>query len=193
MSVETVPVRPSLVDLTAAYAKILYSRVDVADGTQDTPLRAAKAFVEMTSGYDTDIDELITTFDGEGYDEMIAGVGLPFTSLCEHHMLPFVGECSIVYLPTSKIIGLSKLPRLLRAFARRLQNQERLTQQIADALVEHLSPIGVLVWIEAHHTCMSARGIESPGLMRTSVTRGAMRDKPATRAEALALIERKGR
>ena len=158
------------------------------DGTRDTPLRAAKAWDELTSGYAIDVPALFKTFDAEGYDEMIAVAGIPFTSLCEHHLLPFVGEAHVVYLPNERVVGLSKIPRIVDAYARRLQQQERLTSQIADALEQLLNPLGVLVLCEAQHSCMTSRGAKSQGRMRTSVTRGAMREQPASRAEAFALI-----
>jgi GTP cyclohydrolase IA len=177
-------------DLAEAYAQILDQTVSLTEGVEDTPRRAAKAWRELTSGYDVDVEALFTTFDREGFDEMIALRGVPFVSLCEHHLLPFVGEASVVYLPSTRIVGLSKIARVVQAYSRRLQVQERLTQQIADAMVKHLDPVGVLVHVTAHHTCMSARGIRSQGDMETSVTRGAMREKPASRDEAMRMIGR---
>lgn len=179
--------------LTSAYQTILEHTLGPAakrEGTIETPLRAAKAWQELTEGYDVDVAALFKVFDAEGYDEMVAVSGIPFASLCEHHMLPFIGTAHVVYLPTAKIVGLSKIPRVVNAFARRLQNQERLTAQIADALEEHLDPRGVLVMCEAEHSCMQLRGVKSHGVMRTSVTRGYMRDRPESRAEAFALIGR---
>lgn len=174
-----------------AYEVILSETIgEGTSGTLETPQRAAKAWRELTCGYDVDVPALFKVFEGEGYDEMVAITGVPFSSLCEHHLLPFTGHASVVYLPTEKIIGLSKIPRLVDAFARRLQNQERLAMNIADALETHLAPRGVMVLLEAHHSCMSLRGAKSHGEMRTSVTRGYMRDKPESRSEALALIAR---
>jgi GTP cyclohydrolase I len=184
---------PDLLRLAAAFETILSETIpDWAPGTAETPGRCAKAWVELTAGYDVDIEALFKTFDGEDYDEMVAVCGIPFSSMCEHHMLPFSGHAHVVYLPGKRVPGLSKIPRLVDAYARRLQQQERLTMQIADALVANLDPVGVLVMVEAEHLCMKLRGARSHGKMRTSVTRGAMRDKPAARAEALALIERNG-
>lgn len=174
--------------LTKSYASVLDETCSVSDGTRETPTRAAKAWLDLTSGYTADVDALFKTFEADGYDEMIACRDIPFASLCEHHLLPFVGKAHIVYLPTDRIIGLSKMPRLVRAFSRRLQNQERLTAQIADALEQHLHPLGVMVMCEAEHSCMRLRGVESHGQMRTSVTRGYMRNRPESRAEALSLI-----
>lgn len=175
--------------LTEAYATILGVTTTVTEGTVETPGRAALAWLELTAGYNVDVGSLLKTFDAEGYDEMIAVAGIPFSSLCEHHLLPFTGEAHVVYLPTEKIVGLSKIPRLVRAFAARLQNQERLAMNIADALEEHLAPLGVLVMCEGEHGCMMHRGVRSAGTMRTSVTRGYMRDRPESRAEAFALID----
>lgn len=178
----------TLSELTEAFAAILHATVKPSEGTQATPRRAALAWLEMTEGYHVDLAGLLTVFDGEGYDQMIACRDIPFTSLCEHHLMPFTGTASIVYLPCDKIVGLSKLPRIVRAFSRRLQNQERLTRDIADALDSHLDPLGVLIHIEAHHTCMSARGVSSQGAMVTSDVRGAMREQPQSRDEALRMI-----
>lgn len=161
------------------------------DGTQETPERAAKAWLEMTSGYDRDPAELFKVFDGDGYDELVLLSNVPFTSLCEHHLLPFIGVAHIGYIAEGKIIGLSKLARLLDTFARRLQVQERLATQIVNALEEHLSPKGSLCIIEAEHLCMRVRGVNKAGVTTTtSVIRGAFRDQDASRAEVMALIQR---
>lgn len=177
--------------LTEAYAAILDQIVTVTPGTRETPHRAAKAMLEMTEGYTTDIASLFTTFDSEGYDQMIAVTDIPFVSLCEHHALPFSGVAHIVYIPNGKVVGLSKIPRLVHAYAKRFQIQERLTAQIADALEEHVSPIGVMVLIEAQHTCMLFRGVKSAGVMQTSALRGVLKEDGAGRAEALSMIARK--
>ncbi len=176
--------------LTQAYAEILSLTVEESEGTLETPRRAAKAWLEFVSGYDTDIAGLFTTFEADGYDQMIAVTGLPFTSLCEHHMLPFTGFAHVGYIPSERVVGLSKVPRLVQAYAHRLQIQERLTSQVADALQEHLDPIGVGVVIDATHTCMTLRGVRSDGMMRTSALYGAIRDNPETRAEFFSLIRR---
>lgn len=179
--------------IEAAYEAILsHLPVDDIEGTRDTPRRAAAALLELTGGYNVDVESLFTTFDSSGYDEMIAVDPIPFASLCEHHILPFVGKAYVVYLPNGRVVGLSKIPRLVDAFARRLQIQERLTLQIADALERHVKPLGVMVLLEAEHACCTQRGIRSSGtMMSTSVTRGAMRTKPATRAEAEWLLRRR--
>lgn len=157
------------------------------DGLHDTPARVVRALVEMTEGYRQDpADVLSTTFDTDvHYDQMVMSLGIPFTSLCEHHMLPFVGHVDIGYLPAGRVVGLSKLARLVDIYARRLQVQERMTQQIADAIREHLHPLGVGVVVHAHHSCQAARGIRKDGTMVTSAMHGEFRDGPV-RAEFLA-------
>ena len=162
---------------------------DWHEGLDETPHRAAKAMIEMTGGYDVDIASLFKTFPSEGYDEIVVVSGIPFVSLCEHHLLPFIGRASIAYLPGDRIVGLSKLARLVEAYARRLQVQERMTRQIADALDEHLTPKGTGVVVEAEHMCMACRGVRTHGVAAvTSSMRGVMRDNPETRAEVLALL-----
>lgn len=177
--------------LAAAYLTILEHTPGedfTREGLDETPVRAARAWAELTSGYNADIEGLLKTFDADGYDEMIA-VTTTFASLCEHHLLPFTGRAHVVYIPHGRIVGLSKIPRLVDAFANRLQVQERLTVQVADALVEHLNPRGVMVVIDAEHTCAALRGVRKPGtVMRTSAVRGALAEVPEARAEALALI-----
>ena len=184
-------VEPIDVDaITNAYHTILRQfGQDNRQGTLDTPQRAAKAIIEMTSGYDVDIGMLFTTFESDGYDEMIVERGIPFVSLCEHHMLPFTGTATIAYVPNGRIVGLSKFARLVDAYARRLQVQERMTVQIADALDDHLHPLGSLVYVEAEHSCMSCRGVRVSGVKAvTSTVRGVIRDKAEARAEVLVLI-----
>ena len=163
------------------------------EGLSETPQRAAKALEELTAGYSVDVAALLKTFDSNGYDEMVAQTAIPFYSLCEHHLLPFHGVVHIAYIPRGRIVGLSKLARLTDAFARRLQVQERLTQEIADALEKHLKAKGVMVVAEAEHLCMAMRGVERPGaITKTSAVRGAMKKKPEARAEALALLTNGG-
>jgi len=160
------------------------------EGLQGTPERAAKAWQELTSGYAELPSEILTTFDADGYDEMVLLSDIPFYSLCEHHLLPFFGKAHVGYVPADRIVGISKLARLVHTFSRRLQNQERITSQIADCLNEHLAPLGVIVVIEARHLCMEMRGVRSWGQnMTTSALRGRLQD-PEARAEALALIRR---
>jgi GTP cyclohydrolase IA len=152
---------------------------------RDTPRRVAAAYAELLTPRPFDL----TTFpNDEGYDELVLCRDVPFHSLCEHHMLPFRGVAHIGYLPGSRILGLSKLARVVELFARRLQVQERLTMQIADWLCEQLDPIGVGVVLEAEHLCMSLRGVEASGVVTvTSSLRGLLRDDPRARAEFLAL------
>lgn len=157
------------------------------EGLQDTPKRVCKALKEMTQGYAVDIAEILgTTFD-VAYDEMVIVRDMPFVSMCEHHMLAFTGTATIGYIPTSKVVGLSKLARLVDAYAQRLQVQERMTKQIADALLEHLNPLGCAVIIKAHHSCMCNRGVRKQGETITSAMHGALRDVPEARAEFLTL------
>jgi GTP cyclohydrolase I len=161
-------------------------------GLRATPERVARAFRELTEGYAVKPEEVIAdaTFE-QDYDEMVVVKDIPFYSLCEHHMLPFFGEVHVGYLPKGKVIGLSKIPRLVEIFSHRLQIQEQLTRQIAEALNEALAPQGVGVVIEARHLCMEMRGVETPGgHMMTSCMLGTFRRDPRTRAEFLHLVRR---
>jgi GTP cyclohydrolase I len=159
------------------------------EGLEETPARAARAWRELTSGYRCDVADLFKTFDADGCQELVAVPDIPFYSLCEHHLLPFHGTAHIGYIPNGRIVGLSKLARVVECFARRLQVQERLTTQIADAMVEHLAPLGVIVLIEAEHLCMAMRGVQKPGAATlTSAVRGVLLDAPEARAEALDLL-----
>ena len=159
------------------------------EGLVDTPKRFAKAFLEMTSGYHVDVSGLFTVFDKETYDQMVVVKDVEFTSLCEHHLLPFVGVAHVGYIPEDKIVGLSKIARVVDAFARRLQVQERLTMQVAAAIQTHLRPRGVAVLMEAHHQCMSCRGVRKANAkMVTSEVLGCFRDEPETRAEFFSLV-----
>jgi GTP cyclohydrolase IA len=158
------------------------------DGLRDTPRRIANAYAELLSPHPFNP----TSFpNDEGYDELVVARGIPFNSLCEHHLLPFHGVAHVGYLPGERIIGLSKLGRVVDLFARGLQVQERLTSEIAAWLDDHLAPKGVGVVIEAEHLCMSLRGVQKPGtLTATSALRGLVRDDPRTRQEFLALAGR---
>jgi len=167
------------------------------EGLMDTPARVVKAMREMTSGYSENIAKILSvTFDSGQYDQMIVVAGISFISMCEHHLLPFSGHAAVAYLPGKgecgyRVVGLSKIPRIVEAYARRLQLQERMTTQIADALDEHLAPRGVAVVIEAEHSCMVCRGVRKAGAkMGTSEMRGSFRDHAETRAEVMQLIER---
>ncbi len=160
------------------------------EGLQGTPGRVDKAFDKLFSGYGRDPSELATTFDGEAYDQMILVKDIELYSTCEHHMLPFFGKVHVAYIPNDKIIGLSKMPRLVEIFARRLQNQERLTMQVADALWDLLQPKGVAVVVEAKHFCMMARGVEKQmSAVTTSALRGLFKNNASTREEFLRLIK----
>jgi len=160
------------------------------EGLRETPRRVAKMYVELFSGLRSDPGEhLRRTFD-ERYDEIVALRDIQFASLCEHHLLPFLGKAHVAYLPGDRVVGLSKLARTVEAFARRPQVQERMTSQIADALMEHLDARGAAVVIEAEHLCMKARGVNQPGSrMVTSALRGRFRSDAAARAEVLGLIQ----
>ena len=161
------------------------------EGLLDTPRRVAKAWREYARGYAEDpAAHLSRTFEEVGgYDEIVLLKDIPFQSHCEHHMAPIIGKASIAYLPSNKVVGISKLARVLHGFARRLQVQERLTAQVADAIWEHLQPKGVAVVIAANHACMSARGVQTPGvLMTTSRMMGTFREDERSRREVLALM-----
>ncbi len=160
------------------------------EGLLKTPERVEKSLKFLTSGYQIDIDELVNgALYNEGYDEMVIVKDVDVFSLCEHHMLPFVGKCHVAYLPQGKIIGLSKVPRLIDAFSRRLQVQERLTTQIAKCLQDILQPAGVAVVIEAMHLCMSMRGVEKQNsYTTTSSMLGSFKEDARTRSEFLSLI-----
>jgi GTP cyclohydrolase IA len=163
------------------------------EGLQKTPDRVEKAFRFLTKGYREDIDALLNSaLFTVSYDEMVLVKDIDVFSLCEHHLLPFFGKAHVAYIPKGRVIGLSKIPRLVDAFARRLQVQERLTVQIAEALQEHIQPRGVGVVIEAMHFCMIMRGVEKQNSVAvTSCMLGAFRDQVQTREEFLALIRKK--
>ena len=156
------------------------------EGLQETPDRVVKAWKEWTSGYSADIASILKVFEdgADGYDEMVIVKDIPVYSKCEHHLADIFGTATIAYIPNGKIVGLSKLSRLTEAFARRLQVQERLTVQIANALVEHLDPAGVGVIIKARHMCMESRGLCQQGHHTiTCALRGVLKDDPNARAE----------
>jgi len=163
---------------------------DVRGGLEETPDRVAKAWAFWMSGYGQDPAAILKTFEdgAEGVDEMVVVKDIPFYSHCEHHMAPIFGTATIGYLPSNKIVGLSKLSRLVNVYARRLQVQERLTCQVADALMTHLQPVGVGVVIKARHMCMESRGVCQQGHHTiTSALRGVMKDEPGARSEFLQL------
>ena len=161
-------------------------------GLKATPDRVARALRELTDGYGVRPEEVIAgaIFD-QDYDEMVVVKDINFYSLCEHHLLPFFGQVHVGYLPKGKVVGLSKIPRLVEVFSHRLQLQEQLTRQIAEALNESLTPRGVGVVVEARHLCMEMRGVETAGgHMMTSCMLGTFRRDPRTRAEFLDLVKR---
>lgn len=158
------------------------------EGLLETPDRVVKSWRELFSGYQQNPSDLMKSFEDGATDEMVILRGIPFTSCCEHHMLPFLGEAHIGYLPKRRIIGVSKLSRLLEVYARRLQVQERLTQQVTAALDEYLKPLGSACVVEATHLCMACRGVRKSGCrMITSSLTGAFR-QPEVRAEFLSLV-----
>ena len=161
------------------------------EGLTDTPKRVEKALKFLTSGYEADIDQVLNnalfTVD---YSEMVIVKDIDFYSLCEHHLLPFFGKCHVAYIPSTKVIGLSKIPRLVDVFSRRLQIQERLTNQIANTIHEKIAPLGVAVVMEATHLCMSMRGVQKQNSFAvTSAMQGAFRNNARTRMEFLELIK----
>jgi GTP cyclohydrolase IA len=159
---------------------------DQARSVAGTPKRWLKALMEMTAGYQQDPEEILSRRFEQKFDEMVVVKDIHFTSVCEHHLLPFVGKATIAYIPGESVVGLSKIPRLVDCYAHRLQLQERMTVQIADALETHLKPLGVGVILEAHHECMSCRGIrKQDAKMVTSDLRGRFKENSATRAEFL--------
>jgi GTP cyclohydrolase I len=162
------------------------------EGLRDTPKRFEQSLRFLTSGYETDVDATLNnalfTVD---YNEMVIVKDIDFYSLCEHHLLPFFGKCHVAYIPNGKVVGLSKIPRLVDIYARRLQVQERLTNQIASTLLEKINPLGVAVVTEATHLCMAMRGVEKQNSVAvTSAMLGAFRSDARTRSEFLNLIKR---
>jgi GTP cyclohydrolase I len=164
------------------------------EGLLKTPSRVARAYAELFAGMNEDPKRHLKTVFHERYDEIVLLRDIEFHSMCEHHLMPFSGRAHVAYLPDGKVVGLSKLARLVEGYARRPQVQERLTTQIADALMDELHPQGAACVIEASHTCMTLRGVRKPGsIMTTSALRGVFKDNPATRAEALSLINGNGK
>ena len=159
-------------------------------GLIDTPRRVAQMAQEIYSGHEVNPDDIVNIVPGEDHDELIILKDIPFYSVCEHHILPFHGTAHVAYLPAGKIVGISKIARVVDMYAKRLQIQERLATDIADCLMRTLKPRGVMVILEAEHLCMTMRGIKKAGsITTTSVLRGIFRQLPATRAEAMALIK----
>jgi len=160
------------------------------EGLRETPRRVARMWQELVVGMDRDAAEFAKAIPVEEYDEIVLLRDIPFVSVCEHHLVPFIGRAHVAYLPQKgRVTGLSKLARMVEIHARRLQVQERMSQDIADDIMRTLRPRGVMVVVEAEHLCMTIRGAEKPGTVTvTSVVRGQFRDNPATRAEAVALL-----
>jgi GTP cyclohydrolase IA len=185
--------RPSRDDAEAAIETLLRWAGDdpEREGLRDTPARVARAFEDWFSGYNEDPEEYLKrTFEEvEGYDEMIVLRDIRFESHCEHHLAPIIGKAHVAYLPTNRVVGISKLARVVEAYARRLQVQEKMNAQIANTIQKILEPKGVAVVIEAQHQCMTTRGVHKPGVtMVTSTMLGAFRKDPMTRREFLTII-----
>ena len=184
--------RPSAEDAAAAVRTLIRWAGDDPgrEGLRDTPGRVIRSYREMFAGYEVDPREYLErTFEEVGgYDQMVLLRDIRFVSFCEHHMLPVIGKAHVGYLPTNRVVGISKLARVVRGFARRLQIQEKMTAEIAQAIHEVLKPHGVGVLIEAEHSCMTMRGVNSPGSnLTTSALLGTIRDDPRTREEFLRL------
>jgi GTP cyclohydrolase I len=185
--------RPTPTEVEAAFRTIIRWTGDDPDreGLRGTPARVTRAFSEYFSGYDVDpVTILSTTFaETEGYDELVALRGIPFHSHCEHHMAPIVGRAWVGYIPQGRVVGISKLARVVEIFARRLQIQEKLTAQIAQAIEDSLQPLGVGVVIKATHHCMTSRGVAKHGTdLMTSRMLGCFRDNAVTRQEFMSMV-----
>lgn len=159
------------------------------EGLKETPRRVARMYCELLAGFHRDPKEHLRSVFSESYDEIVLLRNIPFYSICEHHLMPFIGSAHVAYLPAGQVLGVSKLARIVDDFARRLQTQERLTYQIADFIMDSLKPQGAAVVLEASHSCMTIRGIKKPGsVMVTSALRGIFRRDPKSRGELLSLI-----
>jgi GTP cyclohydrolase I len=193
----TTPGRPTREEAEEAVRVLLRWAGDdpTREGLLDTPGRVTRAYHEYFGGYDIDpVGILSRTFaETDGYDEIVLLRDIRFESCCEHHMAPIIGRAHVAYLPRTRVVGISKLARVVDAYARRLQIQEKMTAQIANTLDEVLQPLGVAVVIEATHQCMTTRGVHRPGTsLVTSRLLGAFRDNPTTRREFLAMLQRPG-
>jgi len=161
------------------------------DGLKGTPERVARMYVELLSGMQEDPKTHLRSVFTENYDEIVLLRDIPFYSICEHHLMPFIGKAHVAYLPSGPVLGVSKLARIVDCYARRLQTQERLTYQIADFIMASLKPLGVTVVLEASHSCMTIRGIKKPGsMMVTSALRGIFKKDPRSRNEILSLMHK---
>lgn len=160
------------------------------EGLEKTPQRIARMYAEVFDGLGKDPAEVLSTVFTEKYDEVVMVKDIPFYSMCEHHLLPFTGIAHVAYIPRGRVVGISKIARAVEMFSRRPQVQERLTNQIADSIADHLGAVGVAVIIKATHTCMTMRGVQKPGAeVVTSAMRGAIRSNLATRNEILSLMK----
>ncbi len=160
------------------------------EGLLDTPDRIARMYVELMEGMDTNVEEQLSRVFHSDNNEMVLEKDIVFYSMCEHHLMPFYGKAHVAYIPNGKVVGLSKLARCVEAFARRLQIQEQMTGQIADAIMEYLAPQGAMVLIEAEHLCMTMRGIKKPGSKTVSVaTRGAFAENPELQNRFFQMLE----
>jgi GTP cyclohydrolase I len=179
----------SIADLVRRILRLIGEDPD-REGLRHTPERYEKALRHLTNGYSQDPEKLLNgAMFNSGYDQMVLVKDIDVYSMCEHHMLPFFGKCHVAYLPDKKVVGLSKIPRLVNMYARRLQIQERLTDQIANAIQQKIAPLGVGVVIQARHLCMVMRGVEKQGTQTiTSAMLGAFRENVQTREEFLSLI-----
>jgi GTP cyclohydrolase I len=161
------------------------------EGLRGTPRRVARMYAELLAGMRHDPAEHLKSIFHEKYDEIVLLRDIPFYSVCEHHLMPFIGKAHVAYLPAGQVLGVSKLARVVDSFARRLQLQERLTEQIADFLMKNLKPQGVTVVLEASHSCMTIRGIQKPGaVMVTSALRGIFKSDPRSRSEVMTLLHK---
>ena len=162
-------------------------------GIKETPERVARMYKEIFSGLETPTEELLKAIEGESHDEMVLLKNIPFYSMCEHHLLPFIGRVHVAYIPSGgKIVGLSELVKAVEVLAKRLQVQERLTTQLADLIMTEIKPKGAMVIIDAEHLCISMRGVKKPGTRTvTSAVRGIFRSKQSTRDELLELIKKR--
>ena len=189
--------RPTQSDAEAAVRTLIEWAGDDPDreGLLETPARVARAYRELFAGYEADPrDYLAKTFEEvAGYDELVLLKDIPVVSFCEHHMLPFIGRAHVGYLPAQRVVGISKLARVVRGFARRLQIQEKLTAEVAEAICDILKPKGVGVVIVSEHSCMTMRGVNTPGTrLTTSHLLGEVRDDPRTRQEFFDLVRNNG-
>jgi GTP cyclohydrolase I len=164
------------------------------EGLKRTPARVAKMYAELLAGMHDDPEQHLSSVFSEDYDEIVLLRDIPFYSICEHHLMPFIGSAHVAYLPAGVVLGVSKLARIVDCFAHRLQTQERLTGQIADFIMNKLKPRGVAVVLEASHSCMTIRGIKKPGsIMVTSALRGIFRRDPKSRSEIMSLMHKGNR